>query len=409
MKMKTPLSKFSTLMTILFFAINLNSQNLHIGNFTDLEVRNNVIYVAGQTGIAALKTDLTVIWEKQLPETSVRLLAVDDHSIAFSSYVYKGKEGKLFSSFSSLWDKQIFTDNTVGLLNMNGNPAWTSNINGNSKLSIPAIGNGLVAVSSNDSLYTFDLASGDLRMKTYNNMKFILGKQIKDHATPNKPLLMSDAIYSTAPFKFAKIDYNGKIVKEKNMYGIFSQLPILTTEPMYFDNKIFITNAPTGQRGQKDGVARLFCIKDNLDKEWDEYVDASGQTGASSLTHNSNAVFVASNFDVMAFSSKGKKLWEINKKIGLPLLRGVRYSGFGATLGVKTSPGNFLCANENNVYLASGEKVKKEFNNNIMVIDARNGKFIKNIDIPNVIVDMHMLNNSLVVITEANKVMVIND
>lgn len=403
--MKTTLLRISSSMTILFIAISLNSQNINIGNFTDLEVKNNVIYVAGQSGIAALKPDMTVIWEKSLPETTIRLLNVNDQNIAFSSYVYKGREGKALSSFSSLWDKQIFTDNTIGLLDLNGKLTWTTPIYGESKLSIPAIGNGLVAVSSNDSLYTFDITSGALKMKTYNNMKFILGKQIKDHATPNKPLLMSEAIYSTAPFKFAKIDYSGKILKEKNMYGIFSQLPILTTEPMLYDNKIFITNAPTGQRGQKDGVARLFCIKDNLDKEWDEYVDSKGQTGASSLTHNSNSIFVATNFAVTAFNSKGKKMWEMNNKIGLPLLRGVRYSG---NMGVKTSSGNFLCADENNVYLASGEKVKKDFLNNIIVIDAVKGKFVKNIDIPNVIVDMHLLDKSLIVITEANKVIVVN-
>ena len=403
--MKTTQTKLGILVTILVIAMNLNSQNLNIGNFTDLEVRNNVIYVAGQSGIAAIKPDMSILWEKNLPETSIRLLDINDQNIAFSSYVYKGKEGKTFSSFSSLWDKQFFTDNTVGLLDLNGNLTWSTSINGQSKLSIPAIGNGLVAVSSNDSLYTFDISSGALKMKTYNNMKFILGKQVKDHATPNKPLLMSDAIYSAAPFKFEKIDYNGKILKEKNMYGIFSQLPIMTTEPMLFDNKIFISNAPTGQRGQKDGVARLFCIKENLDKDWDEFVDLKGQSGASSLTHNSNSIFVATNFAVNAFNSKGKKLWEMNNKIGLPLLRGVRYSG---NMGVKTSSGNFLCADENNVYLASGEKVKKEFMNNIMVIDAVKGKFVKNIDIPNVIVDMHMLDKSLVVITDANKVLVIN-
>ena len=404
--MKTTLARFSALMTVLCIAITLNSQNVNIGNFTDLELRNNVIYVAGQSGIAALKPDMTVIWEKALPETTIRLLDVDDQFIAFSSYIYKGKIGKVFSSFSSLWDKQIFTDNTVGLLDLNGNLSWTTKFQGDSKLSIPAIGKGLVAVSSNDSLYTFDVSTGALKMKTYSNLKFIFGKQIKDHATPNKPLLMPDAIYSTAPFRFAKIDYTGKIVRDKNMYGLLSPLPVLTTEPMVFENYIYISNAPTGQRGQKDGVARLFCIKDNLDKEWDEFVDKSGQTGASSLVHNSSNIFVATNFDVMAFTPKGKKLWEMNKKIGLPLLRGVRYSG--SNMGVKTSNGNFMCADDNNVYLASGEKVKKEFNNNIMVIDAVKGQFVKNIDIPEVIVDMHMMNNMLVVITEANKVMVIN-
>jgi len=404
--MKTNLNKFNVLMVLVAVATTLSSQNLTIGNFTDLEVRNNVIYVAGQSGIAALNPDMTVLWERTLPEASIRLLDLKDKNIAFSSYVYEGKEGKLFSSFSSLWDKQTFTNNTVGMLDLKGNLNWSTSLGGNSKLSGPAIGNGIVAVSSNDSLYTFELETGALKMKTINSAKFLMGKNIKDHATPNKPLIMPDAIYSTAPFKLSKIDYSGKILKDKNMYGLFAPLPILTTEPIVFDNKIFISNAPTGKKGQKDGVARLFCIKENLDKDWDEYVDMKGQSGASSLIHNSNAIIVATNFDVMAFNSKGKELWEMNKKIGLPLLRGVRYSN--SDMGVKTSSGNFLCADDENVYLASGEKVNKVFKNNIMVIDAVKGKFVKNIDIPDVIVDMHMTDKDLVVITEANKVLVIN-
>ncbi|MDD4971826.1 MAG: hypothetical protein PHT07_20560 [Paludibacter sp.] len=404
--MKTIVSRLIAIMAVLAVALTLNSQNLNVGNFTDLEVHNNVIYVAGQSGIAALNPDMTVLWEKTLPETSIRLIEVNNQSIAFSSYVYEGRIGKLFSSFSALWDKQVFTNNTVGMLDLKGNLSWTTNLYGNSKLSSPAIGNGIVAVSSNDSLYTFDMATGIIKMKTYSNMKFLFGKNIKDHATPNKPLIMSDAIYSTAPFKFAKIDFNGKILKDKANYGLMSPLPVLTTDPIVFDNKIFISNAPTGRRGQKDGVARLFCVKENLDKDWDEFVDVNGQSGASSLVHNSNSIIVATNFDVMAFNSKGKKLWEMNKKIGLPLLRGVRYSN--SDMGVKTSSGNFLCADDNNVYLASGEKVKKEFKNNIMVIDAVKGKFVKTIDVPDVIVDMHMLGNTLIVITEANKVMVVN-
>jgi hypothetical protein len=384
-----------------------NSQNLNIGNFTALKVSNNVIYVAGQSGVAALKPDLTVLWEKQLPETTVRLLEVTDQQVAFSSYVYDGRKGQLFSSFSSLWDKVTFSGNTVGVLDLNGNELWSKGFNGASKLSSPAVGNGIITVMSNDSLYIYDLSNGALKTKTYNSMKFAFGKSIKDHATPNQPLIANNAIYTASPFKFSKIDLDGKIVKQKDMYGIFSQLPVMTVEPILFNNQIFLTNSPVGQRGQKDGVARLFCIKADLEKDWDEYVDANGMSGsgASSLTHNSNALFVATNFDVMAFTPKGKKIWENNKDIGLPLLRGVRYSG---NMSVKKSTGNFLCADEKAVYIAGGKKVKKDFVQNITVLDISKGKLIKTIDVLSVIVDMALLDNSIVYITEGNNVVVVN-
>lgn len=403
--MKTKVSKCFLVLVITFCSVSAGSQNLNIGNFVSLKVSNNVIYVAGQTGIAALKPDLTVLWEKQLPETSIRLLEINDGMIAYSSYVYAGRKGQMFSSFSSLWDKVTFTDNELGALDLNGQEKWHSTLGGASKLSTPAIGNGIVTVMSNDSLYIFDKANGTLKTKTYNSMKFLLGKSIKDHALPNQPLIAKDAIYTASPFKFSKIDLNGQILKQKDMYGVFSQLPVMTVAPMIFDGKIYVANAPTGQRGQKDGVARLFSIKDNLDKEWDEYVDMNGQTGVSSLTHNSNSIFLATNFDVMAFNAKGKKLWENNKDIGLPLLRGVRYSG---NMGVKNSDGNFLCADENAVYIASGKKVKKEFVKNITVLDINKGKIIKTIDVTDVVVDMALLDNALVYITEANKVVVVN-
>ena len=402
--MKTKAPKVILMLAIAFCCVSAGSQNLNIGNFVSLKVSNNVIYVAGQSGIAALKPDLTVLWEKQLPETTIRLLEINDGMIAYSSYVYAGRKGQMFSSFSSLWDKVTFTDNQLGAIDLNGQQKWNSTLNGGSKLSVPAIGSGIVTVMSNDTLYIFDAANGALKTKTFNSMKFLLGKSIKDHALPNQPLITKDAIYTASPFKFSKLDLDGKILKQKDMYGVFSQLPVMTVAPLLFDNKIFVANAPTGQRGQKDGVARLFSIKDNLDKEWDEYVDMKGQTGVSSLTHNSKALFVATNFDVMAFNVKGKKLWENNKDIGLPLLRGVRYSG---NMGVKNSDGNFLLADENAVYIASGKKVKKEFVKNITVLDTNKGKIVKTIEVADVIVDMALLDNALVYITETNKVVVV--
>jgi outer membrane protein assembly factor BamB len=407
--MKTTVTKGISVLAFVIIAICSPAQTLNIGNFTALKVSNNVIYVAGQSGIAALKPDLTVLWEKQLPETSIRLLEANDQMIAFSNYTYDGRKGQLFSSFSLLWDKVTYSGNAVGALDLGGQLLWTTNLWGNSKLSAPALGEGIIAVSSNDSLYTLTKANGQIKTQTYNNEKFILGKSIKDHATPNQPLIAKGAIYTAAPFKFTKIDFNGKIVEEKKMYGMMAPLPVMTVAPIVFDNKIFVSNAPTGHSGQKDGVARLYCVKDDLDKDWDEFVDVDGQTGVSSLIHNNNSVIVATNFDVMAFNAKGKKLWENGKKIGLPVLRGVRYpsASFGGTMGVKTSTGNFLCADDNAVYLASGEKIKKEFKPNIMVIDAEKGKFVKSIDVPDPIVDMGLTDNSLIVITESNKVLVI--
>ncbi len=405
--MKTKLSKCFMLVAILFIAISTNSQSLTIGNFTSLKVDKGIIYVAGQKGVAALKPDLTVLWEKQLPETSIRLLEIKDGLIAYSNYIYKGREGKLFSSFSSLWDKIIITDDELGILDLSGNEKWSTKINGNTQISYPSMDKDIVTLMSNDSLYIFNLASGALKSKTFVGEKIKIGKNIFDHFTPNQPLIANNAIYAATSSRLSLIDLDGKLTKQKVMYGVFSALQVMNIAPIFFQNQIFLANCPTGPKGQKDGVARLFCIKENLDKDWDEFVDANGNagSGASSLTHNSSTLFVATNFDVMAFTIKGKKVWENKKDIGLPLLRGVRYSGF---LGVKNSNGNFLCADENAVYIAGGKRIKKDFVQNITVLDVAKGKLVKTIDVDAVVVDMALLDNALVLINEANKVVVIN-
>jgi len=405
--MKTTIAKCFVLMTILLVTISVNSQNLNIGNLTSIKADKGIIYVAGQSGIAALKPDLTVLWEKQLPITNVRLIEINDGLIAYSNYIYKGSEGKLFSSFSSLWDKVTFADDMLGILDLNGNEKWTTKINGATKISYPAMGKDIVTAMSNDSLYIYNLATGVLKSKTFIGEKIVIGKNIFDHFTPNQPLIANNAIYAATSSRLSMIDLDGKVTKQKIMYGIFSALQIMNTAPIFFQNQIFLANSPTGERGKKDGVTRLFSIKENLDKDWDEFVDANGNsgTGASSLIHNNSTLFVATNFDVMAFTPKGKKVWENKKDIGLPLLRGLRYSGF---VSVKKSTGNFLCADENAVYIAGGKKVKKDFIQNITVLDVVKGKVIKTIDIDAVIVDMTLTDNALILITEANKIQVIN-
>lgn len=405
--MKTKLSKCFTLIALFFIAISVNSQSLTIGNFTSLKVDQGIIYVAGQSGIAAMKPDLTVLWEKQLPLTTVRLLEIKDGLIAYSNYIYQGREGKLLSSFSSLWDKVSFADDVLGILDLNGNEKWASKINGAAKISYPTMDKDIVTVMSNDSLYIFNLTTGSLKSKTFVGEKITIGKNIFDHFTPNQPLIANNAIYAATSSRLSQIDLDGKMIKQKTMYGIFSALQVMNIPPIFFQNQIFLANSPIGPRGQKDGVTRLFSIKENLDKAWDEFVDANGNsgTGASSLIHNSSTLFVATNFDVMAFTPKGKKVWENKKEIGLPLLRGLRYSGF---VSVKKSNGNFLCADENAVYIAGGKKIKKDFVQNITVLDVAKGKLVKTIDVDAVIVDMALLDNALVLINEANKVVVIN-
>lgn len=403
--MKAGKLKISVLLVMICSSVNMFSQDLNIGNYTSVRVDNGIVFVAGQQGIAALKAaDMSVLWVKPLAETTYRLIEVDKQGIIYSAYLYEGKKGQLLSAFASLWDKVFFSELTVGRFDLSGREQWTTKLKANSKLSSPAIGENIVAVSSNDSLYTFDIATGKLKTQTYCNEKFLLGKSIKDHAIPNQPLILNNAIINAAPFKLTKISTDGKILESKEQYGMLQSLPVMTVAPVSFSNLIFVANSPVGKKNTKEGTARLYCINDDLDKKWDSFVDVNGQTGVSSLVKNSSQLFVSTNGAVLSFNAKGKKLWEYNKKIGTPDLRGVRYPGMGSTLATKVSHGKFLVAGEKYVYLASGLKVKKNWTNQILILDAKSGKMIKTVDVDATVVDMDLSGEELIIITESNKV-----
>jgi hypothetical protein len=392
---------------LLFAVLGINAQNLNIGNLTAIKVVDNTIYVAGQKGIAALNIDKTIQWQCSLPETTIRLIEANESGVIYSSYVFEGKKGQLLSAFSSLWDKVSFAELTVAMIDKSGNPLWTTQLGGKSKLSAPAVSRSIVAVSSNDSLYTFDLATGRLKSQVYCNEKFILGKSIKDHAIPNKPLITEDAVFNAAPFKLTKSDFSGKILESKEQYGALQALPVMTVSPLLFEGQIFIANSPVGKQNTKEGTARLYCVDGKLDKNWDSFVDVNGQTGISSLTNNKTQIFVATNGAVLAFNVKGKKLWECNKNVGVPDLRGVKYPGMGSTLASKISAGDFLLATEQQVYLASGVRVKKNWTNQILILDAGNGKPVKTVDLNATVVDMDLIGEKLVFINEANEVIIL--
>lgn len=395
-----------SLMLIVFLqGVFVASQNLNIGNLTSLKAGNDVIYVAGQKGMAALKpADMSVIWEKVLPEVTCRLIECTSTGLVCSGYNVEGKKGQPLSAFSSLWDKVMYNGLSVEMFDSKGNQLWCARLNASSKLSTPAINDVIVAVSSNDSLYIFDAGTGNLKSQTYCNEKFLLGKTIKEHAIPNQPLILKNEIINAAPFKLTKIGLDGKMLKSKEQYGMLQSLPVMTVAPISFQHFIFVANAPVGQKNTKEGTARLYCINEDLDKKWDSFVDVNGQTGVSSLVKNENQLFVATNGSVLSFNVKGKKLWEYNKKVGIPDLRGVRYPGMGSTLATKVSHGKFLAAGDKMVYLASGAKVKKNWINQMLILDAKTGKLIKIVDLDNTVVDMDMLGENLVYITEANKV-----
>jgi len=386
----------------LTFAQLVTAQTLNIGNITAMKTQNEIIYLAGQKGIAAVKSDQNIIWEKQLPNATFRLITIDNNNIAWSSYELIGAQSQVLSVFSSTWDKLTFANNVVGLLDINGKEIWTSTLDDNSKLSAPAIGNNLIAVNSIDFTNIIDKTNGKLIKSVRSNQKMLFGgSSIMAHNTPNKPLITSNAIYAACILKFCKFDLQGNPQKDKTSYGMMAPLGVMTTSPFEFKNLIFVSNAPYGHRGQKDGVARLFAVNPDLDEKWDEFVDKSGQTGVSSITFNSKYIFVATNFDVMAFNEKGKDIWEFDK-IGKPTLRGLGYSGNTA---FKISNSDFFAADENAVFIASKSKIeKKVFKENVTVIDANTGKFVKKTDIEGVIVEIGLLNNKVVVVTEDNKI-----
>ena len=213
---------------------------------------------------------------------------------------------------------------------------------------------------------------------------------------PNQALIYNGAIYSTGFCKLMKTDLSGKELAAPKYFSLFKPFESITTPPVLFENQIVFGNSASG-----DVANKVFSTNaDMKDDNWTDFMDK--KSGVSSLFAGKDLLIACSNYNVKAYNKKGKDEWEFDD-IGLPVFRGVRY--ITNTFASRVCQGNFVCMDETNVFINGYKKPKKGLpkNSNITVLDVKNGKLIKRIDIPNEEepIDMQLFNGQILVLTPA--------
>ena len=393
------LKLFCLLVSIICFASIGNAQ-LNVGTLTHLKVFQSKIYVAGTTGVACLKSPTEVEWQLSLPNADNRLMEVDESGVVFVTYNYDGigKEGGFW--LNRLGDVKSFSNATEGSITPDGKLAWSHESSVQSKQSIPGIDKSIVAVLRSNTMSICDRATGKeiavVEVCTNNG----LIKGMVSQLTPNQPVLQNGFIYSCAFNMLKKTDYAGKIIDDTKNFGMMKQFECITYGPVLVKDVFVFGNIASG--GTK---SRVFAANEKLKSEWSDFIDK--ESGSGSMYVNGDMVIISTNFVLSAYNSNGKNLWN-NDDIRLSSMRGLRYH---STFGVRKTANNYLTADNNYVYLASQQKVKKKETgrDNITVFDIKKGKEISVIemDINELLIDMQLWNNSILLVT-SNGLKVVN-
>lgn len=388
---------FTILFALFFFIGGIGAQSLSIGTLTAVKYLNNHLIVAGTEGIASLNDDMSVNWQTKLPSTSIRLIHPDNDGIAWSAYHIVGVQSNVLSVFSSIWSKLVVDADQVGMLSSEGKVLWTKDIAAKNRLSEPATSKDLFAFNSADTLYILQKTNGEKVSSTYNSRAIAMGKGLKSQITPNRPLITNDALYSTSAFLLMKTDLQGNKLKDEKMYGMQKDLAIMCVTPVLKDNYLIFGNCAVGAKNTKIGCSRVYAANTDLKEEWNEFVDKKNFSGITELTSNDNYVFVATSWNVYAFTPAGKSRWDFSD-LGKPEYRGSICSG---NMCVRIVDGTFLLADNSDVYVSGyrRNRKKKTESENVTVIDSKTGKFVKSTDVKGKIWDMALGEKKVAVLT----------
>jgi len=390
----------SIIFTSLFILFNhcIYAANLsEIGTITQMKVSGGKLYAAGSKGIAELSSPTEALWVTVLPETGVRLLEIDATNIAFSGYDLVGLEKSNSLWLNRLADKLDVKNTVAGVLDLSGKTIWQKELSVKTRLAPPALGENIIAISSSGDLLVFSKQTGDQIGSSKNCFNGLgINDGMISQSLPNQALIYNGAIYSTGFCKLMKTDLSGKELAAPKYFSLFKPFESITTPPVLFENQIVFGNSASG-----DVANKVFSTNADIkDDNWTDFMDK--KSGVSSLFAGKDLLIACSNYNVKAYNKKGKDEWEFDD-IGLPVFRGVRY--ITNTFASRVCQGNFVCMDETNVFINGYKKPKKGLpkNSNITVLDVKNGKLIKRIDIPNEEepIDMQLFNGQILVLTPA--------
>lgn len=367
-----------------------------IGQLTDVEVRDGVVYVAGSDGIAALGPDGAVRWTLALPPAAFRSLDVDGAGVAFTAVSIAGLEpAKGFRAFAlgSVGDVPTYEGATIGLATLDGSLTWQVASDLQSPLSPPGLSPTSVAVMRGDDMVVVDRRDGhvlgvaDIKL-VGEDSKFFAGFFARGHR--GQPVWHDGAFYSSFYNYLIKTDASGAS-RETALGPLFRPFYNVTAEPVPFAGMLLAGSTGDSQKG-----STYFAVDGKLETRFNEWAPDK-QSGCGSIAVAGDRAVIATNFYVWAIDAKGRIQWKsVNKKGGLyPASgRGVRYE---RSLGYRKSAADLMVADTGHVYVATNNG-----GDVITVLDAATGAYVRTIDVKTPIVALGLAGDALVVATDTD-------
>jgi outer membrane protein assembly factor BamB len=370
-----------------------------LGALTSMRESGGVLYLAGQSGLAALSDDGKVLWTLDLPPTLMRLVEADANGVAFTSFELTGvvqAEGLKAFVMGTTGDKPLYTGQTVGLVGKDGKLLWSNVVPSDWAMSAPAMTGDQIAVSRGDKLYSYTRNDGHELFKSPLCTDKSGGSAVLIQSSYNRPVFNNGGWYAAHGNYFVRYDAAGKVLNASRGFGLFTPFQNVTAGPLGVDARVIFGISPWSNKTN----AQLFSADKAGAKDWKEEIKDQS-SGVSSLTINTTSLFAATNFHVVAFTRAGSMIWDAkNGKGGLypGSRRGVRYVGnaFASNYALRKSQTTQMVADEHNVYITSGYH-KGDV---LTVLNAQTGQYVASIDPGALITDLAITSKSLAIATD---------
>lgn len=369
--------------------------SVDLGLITAMAEHGGKLYLAGQTGVAALSADGSVIWTTPLPPTAFRDLAVGDAGVAWSGWSVAGVDASTgFMNFAlgKIGDKLTVENARLGLLGLDGAERWTVDSPDAEPLSPPGFAGSNVVLMTGKRILAVKQSDGSTVGETTDlfagqNWKAFEG--FYDNSSRGRPVVMGDRFYTSMFGYLFQVDFDGKVIDKSMNNGLVSPYVHITCGPVVLGESVVF-----GSSGDTQTPSIYFGVNEKL-KGTMKIASKDTNAGCGSAWVDDGVVYFASNFMVNAITEKGKVLWmSANKKGGLypSKNRGVRYIRW---FGARKTFGDLLVAGGGKVYVATdnGGDV-------ITVLDQKTGEYVETRDVKQTIVSMALLGDKLVVATE---------
>jgi len=402
-----------------------NATDAGIGQITSTIVVGSNLLVAGSAGIAMVGADGKPLWQTQLPQAHVRLVAADASGIAWTSYSVGKKEEHSTSMFliGGLNAPPNGQEMQLGLVDTQGTPKWSTTSAGTGLISPPTLGQKSVAFTVGD---TFTVVSRDTgaTLKSFDIGEITLGMASAEAIYASTPRLSAwyhnGNYYLANGYKFSLIgEASLEMVTHSRGPGGLEVYGALMAGPITInDTFIFAAAAhPTAMIGSNTNDYQPGFFGVDLEGEntikFNADIDTDYYDGVGAITTNGTSIFAAADRRVIATDLEGDQIWEVwngetNGAITPNSVRNVRFqkpsvgvvgallgASSGASIPMRLGTTQQMAATTTKVFVSSVHGTADA----ITVLDAGKGTYLNTINIGESIVELALLEQTLVVAT----------